>query len=79
MTIWTVIAIKQNYIEDSNCFFKHEEAIEYAWNLVKDDLFFEEIDENDEPYIPAENPFLTESRVENDEGSAAIEILSFLI
>lgn len=79
MNIFVVVAIKDNCIEQHEGFIKHEEAVAFAWKLVKDELFFDEIDEDDEPYIPSSNPFLTESHVENSEGSAVIDILTFTL
>lgn len=79
MNIWVVVAVKDNLIEQSEAFFKHEDAVAYAWKLIKEDLFFDEIDADDEPYIPTSNPFDKDVHAENDEGSAAIDILSFTL
>lgn len=78
MDIFVVVGIKDNAVESDAVCFSRQEAIDAAWSLIKDDLFFEEIDEHDEPYIPEKNPFDSDSRAENSEGSASIEILSYV-
>lgn len=78
MDFFVVVAIKDNAIDSNEGFHTHTEAVDHAWKLIKDDLFFDEIDEFDEPVIPSKNPFETDCRAENLEGTASIEILSYL-
>jgi len=77
MNLYTVVAIKDNRVEENAAFFKYEDAVSHSWNLIKDDLFFEEIGPDEEPYIPPTNPFEKESFAESSEGDARIEILSY--
>lgn len=79
MNIYVVVAIKDNLIEQHEAFLKREEAVEFAWKLVKDELFFEEWEAEDEPYVPPANPFIHDSHAENTEGCAAIDILTFTV
>ena len=74
-----VIAVKNNRIVFNEPFSTYPEAQAYAFGLIKDQLFFDEIGVDDEPLIPAKNPFtFNDDFHQSMDGRASIEICHYM-